>query len=44
MEKVAKEFPKTEFAIIDASSMRPNIHSVVFKEEEGSYLSASSPA
>lgn len=38
MEKVAKEFPKTEFAIIDAVVEVPNIHSVVFKEEEGSYL------
>ncbi len=35
---VAKEFPKTKFAIVDASIDLPNVRSLLFKEEEGSYL------
>jgi basic membrane protein A len=35
---VAKEFPKTEFGIIDMVVDLPNVHSFVFKEHEGSYL------
>jgi len=38
LEKVAKEFPKTRFAIIDSEVKLPNVQSVLFKEEEGSFL------
>jgi len=38
MEKVAKEFPETRFAIIDAVVDLPNVRSIVFKEHEGSFL------
>src|ERR1700754_4447958 len=38
MEKVAKEFPKTKFTIVDAVVDLPNVQSVVFKEHEGSFL------
>jgi basic membrane protein A len=38
VEKVAKEFPGTKFAIIDAVVDLPNVQSVVFKEHEGSFL------
>ncbi len=38
VEKVAAEYPDTHFAIIDMVVDLPNVRSVVFKEEEGSYL------
>ena len=38
LEKVAKEFPTTKFAIIDAVVDLPNVQSIVFKEHEGSFL------
>lgn len=38
MEKVAKEFPDTKFVIIDAVVDLPNVRSVLFSEEQGSYL------
>jgi basic membrane protein A len=38
MEKVAAEFPDTKFAIVDASIDLKNVRSVLYKEEEGSYL------
>jgi basic membrane protein A len=38
IEKVAKEFPKLSFAIIDMVVNAPNVQSVVFKEHEGSFL------
>ena len=38
IEKVAKEFPKLKFAIIDMVVDAPNVQSVVFKEQEGSFL------
>jgi basic membrane protein A len=38
MAKVAKEFPKLQFAIIDDVVEAPNVQSVVFKEHEGSFL------
>ena len=38
LTKVAKEFPKTRFAIIDAVVDLPNVQSIVFKEQEGSFL------
>ncbi|OED36259.1 BMP family ABC transporter substrate-binding protein [Chromatiales bacterium (ex Bugula neritina AB1)] len=38
LEKVAKEFPDTRFAIIDMVVDLPNVRSIVFKEHEGSFL------
>ncbi|MFN7009087.1 MAG: BMP family protein [Allorhizobium sp.] len=38
IEKVAAEFPDTKFVIVDATVDLPNVRSVVYKEEEGSYL------
>nr|WP_315427848.1 BMP family ABC transporter substrate-binding protein [uncultured Albidiferax sp.] len=38
LTKVAKEFPKLQFAIIDDVVDAPNVQSVVFKEHEGSFL------
>ena len=38
IEKVAKEFPKLQFAIVDMVVDLPNVQSVVFKEHEGSFL------
>jgi basic membrane protein A len=38
MEKVARDFPQRQFAIIDAVVKLPNVESVVFKEQEGSFL------
>lgn len=38
LEKVAAEYPDTDFAIIDMVVDKPNVRSVVFKEQEGSYL------
>ncbi|MCE4536645.1 BMP family ABC transporter substrate-binding protein [Pelomonas sp. P7] len=38
LQQVAKDFPKTQFAIIDAKVDLPNVQSVLFKEHEGSYL------
>ncbi len=38
IEKVAKEFPKLNFTIIDMVVQQPNVQSVVFKEQEGSFL------
>ena len=39
LEKVAKEFPNVQFALIDkVLPPQPNIESVGFKEQEGSYL------
>lgn len=38
LEKVAKEFPNTQFAIIDSVVDLPNVQSILFKEHEGSYL------
>ncbi|MDP6346197.1 MAG: BMP family ABC transporter substrate-binding protein [Alphaproteobacteria bacterium] len=38
IEKVAKEFPNTRFAIIDMVVGLPNVQSIVFKEHEGSFL------
>jgi basic membrane protein A len=37
-EKVAKDFPKQKFVIIDAVVNLPNVQSIVFKEHEGSFL------
>ena len=38
IEKLAKEFPKLQFAIIDMVVDLSNVQSVVFKEQEGSFL------
>lgn len=38
VEKVATEFPKTQFTIIDIVVDKPNVQSVIFKKHEGSFL------
>jgi len=38
VEKVAAEFPHTQFVIVDAVVEMPNVRSVTYKEHEGSYL------
>jgi basic membrane protein A len=38
VSKVAKEFPNVRFALIDGDAKSPNVNSILFKEEEGSYL------
>jgi len=38
ISKVAREFPKTPFAIIDAVVDLPNVQSFVYREHEGSFL------
>ncbi len=38
LNKVAPDFPDTRFAIIDMVVDQPNVKSVVFTEEQGSYL------
>ena len=38
MTKVAAEFPNTHFAIIDSVVQQPNVQSIVFKEQEGSFI------
>jgi len=38
MEVVAKEFPDVKFTLIDGVVDLPNVQSVVFKEQEGSFL------
>ncbi len=38
LEKVARDFPKQKFAVIDAVVAQPNVQSILFKEHEGSFL------
>ena len=38
VQKVAKEFPKLKFTVIDGVAEGPNVQSVLFKEQEGSFL------
>ncbi|KGX90547.1 ABC transporter substrate-binding protein [Pontibacillus halophilus JSM 076056 = DSM 19796] len=38
IEKLAEEYPDQQFAIIDSVSELPNVSSITFKENEGSYL------
>lgn len=38
IEKVAKQFPKTNFMIVDSLVTLPNVRAIIFKEHEGSYL------
>jgi basic membrane protein A len=36
--KIADEYPQTKFGIIDMVVDKPNVQSIVFKEQEGSFL------
>lgn len=38
LSKVAPDYPDTKFVIIDASVDQPNVQSIEFSEEQGSYL------
>jgi basic membrane protein A len=38
VQKVAQEFPNVRFVLIDGVAKGDNVNSVIFKEEEGSYL------
>jgi basic membrane protein A and related proteins len=38
LDKIAREFPNIHFTIIDSVVDLPNVQSVVFKEQEGSFL------
>ena len=38
LEKVATEFPETRFAIIDSVVDQPNVQSIVFREQEGTFV------
>ena len=38
VQNVAKEFPNTKFLVIDGVAKGDNVSSVLFKEQEGSYL------
>ncbi|HEY1042756.1 MAG TPA: BMP family ABC transporter substrate-binding protein [Telluria sp.] len=38
VQKVSKEFPNVKFVLIDAVAKSPNVNSIMFKEEEGSYI------
>ncbi|CUI07603.1 BMP family ABC transporter substrate-binding protein [Massilia sp. P8910] len=38
VQKVAQEFPNVRFVLIDAVAKGSNVNSILFKEEEGSYL------
>jgi basic membrane protein A and related proteins len=38
VQKVAAEFPNVRFVLIDAVAKGNNVNSILFKEEEGSYL------
>ena len=38
VQKVSREFPNVRFVVIDGVAKSPNVNSVLFKEEEGSYL------
>jgi len=38
LEKVAKEFPKVKFLLVDAFAESPNVRSIIFKDHEGAYL------
>ncbi len=38
LEKVAPDYPDTQFAIVDMVVMQPNVQSIIFSEHEGSYL------
>ena len=38
LTQVAKEFPNTKFVIVDSVVEAPNVQSIVFREQEGSFL------
>jgi basic membrane protein A len=38
LNNVASDYPDTNFAIVDTVVDQPNVRSIVFKEQEGSYL------
>jgi len=38
LEKVAKQFPAVKFTLVDTTSELPNVQSVIFREQEGSFL------
>jgi len=38
VQKVGAEYPKTDFTVIDGIVKLPNVQSVLFKEQEGSFL------
>ncbi len=38
LEKVAKQYPKQRFILVDSVSDLPNVTSIAFKEDEGSFL------
>jgi len=38
LETVARQYPNKKFTLIDATSDLPNVQSVVFREQEGSFL------
>jgi basic membrane protein A len=38
VEKVAKQFPQVKFTLVDAVVALPNVQSVVFREQESSFL------
>src|SRR5271155_2094045 len=38
LKKVAPEYPRSKFGIIDMVVNKPNVQSIVFKEHEGSFL------
>mgnify|MGYP003460339896 CR=1 FL=1 len=38
IDKVARAYPKTQFAIVDAVVDLPNVQSFVYREHEGSFL------
>lgn len=38
IKKVAAEFPRVKFAIVDAEVKAPNVRSILFEEQEGSFL------
>ncbi|KMN77141.1 basic membrane protein A [Chromobacterium alkanivorans] len=38
IETVAKEFPKVKFTLVDSVAKGPNVQSIAFKEQEGSFL------
>lgn len=38
LAKVAQEFPRTRFAIVDAVVKLPNVQSIIFRDHEGAFL------
>ncbi|HLJ19116.1 MAG TPA: BMP family ABC transporter substrate-binding protein, partial [Stellaceae bacterium] len=38
IETVARQYPDKKFTLIDATSELPNVQSVVFREQDGSFL------